>query len=81
MFLMLIRDNLLGLFIEHMNLIDFESELDSIARSCSGVRSHSCGDRELIQIKVQIDFCTQQLVYPDGGLKYAFRIALSQEFR
>ena len=60
-------------FIEYMNLFNIESELNMISRSGGGTRIYSRGDRELCQIEVQEYFCAEQLVYSDGGLKYALR--------
>ena len=66
MLLILVRDNLLGLFIEYMDLIDVECESNLVARSRCGAGIHSSSDGELLQIKVQVNFCTKQLVNSDG---------------
>ena len=57
--LRLVGNNLLGLFVEYVDLLNIQSELNGIARPCSSTRIYSCGHRELVKIEVQIYFCTK----------------------
>ena len=48
----LVGDNLLGLFVEYVNLLNIKSKFNAVTRSGSCTGINSCSDRELFQIKV-----------------------------
>lgn len=69
----LVHDYLLGILVEYVNLAQIQSQLYSIARSCSGSRIYTSGAVCFVYIEVQIYFSTKHLVYTDGCVDYALR--------
>ena len=61
---LLVGDNLLGILIKYVNLLNIQMQILTVSPGLAVVRGiYSCSNRELFQIEVQIYFSTQQLVY------------------